>query len=102
MSKRYFDLPQAVEGVGHNMAWGKDDDDPRRLMAEVNEFLDSEEGGELGDFDGIERGELDERDRPGGDCWACERFAAGASVHESPRTAECCIGCDAAEVGGEL
>ncbi len=47
----------------------------------------------LGDVTEIEKG--DERNRPPGECVVCEKFAKEALIHESPRTAKCCQGCDA-------
>lgn len=49
----------------------------------------------LGDKCDVNRGVLDDADRPWGDCWACVEFADEALVHESPGTANCCKGCDA-------
>ncbi len=43
----------------------------------------------------VNRGVLDDADRPHGVCWPCKKLADEAMFHESPGTAECCKGCDA-------
>jgi len=49
----------------------------------------------LPDVADVSRSQLDEKDRPPGECWACNRFAKGALIHESPGYAKCCRDCDA-------
>jgi hypothetical protein len=64
--------------------------------AELRELFKSASGGNtLGDICEVSRDKLNEQDRPAGECWACEKFAVKALIHESPGKAKCCIGCDA-------
>lgn len=54
----------------------------------------------VGDTADVEKGVLRDEDRPQGVCWACNKFADGAFIHESPGSAQCCIGCDAYKTSG--
>lgn len=52
------------------------------------------------DITEINRGELDEANRPFGKCWPCQHFVDNALINESPSTAVCCKDCDAYKESG--
>lgn len=67
-------------------------------MAKLQEVWDFLAGNNnLGDECDVNRGILNDADRPHGVCWACKKLAEEALIHEAPGTAECCKGCDAYE-----
>ncbi len=67
----------------------------KRKLQEVWDHLNGSGNGTLGDVADVQQGQLDEKDRPVGVCWACGKFAENSFIHEQPGTAGCCKGCDA-------
>lgn len=53
----------------------------------------------LGDVTRIKRCELEDKSRPVGVCWVCEKFAEKSLLTDEPQYAECCKGCDAYKGG---
>ena len=67
-------------------------------MSELQEVWDHLDANKTtGDIGKVQRGVLNDDDRPIGVCWPCKKFADNALTHESPATAKCCKGCDAYE-----
>ena len=64
-------------------------------LNEIFDYVKQNCGQQLGDIADVQRGALNEKDRPKGVCWPCSKLAKEAMLHESPGTAKCCIGCDA-------